>query len=95
MFKTVYIVEHERKIEGLKETLKEEGADSEEIESLTVLINHTLDFIDMNMFRIDADSDISQKELLYYESGTIGLYEKTIVTEDYAYYALEGCYYNA
>lgn len=93
MFKTFYIVEDEKKIEGLKETLKEEGADKEEIENLKVFINHTLKFVDMNMFRIDIDSDISQKELLYYESNVIGLYEKAVVTEDYAYYALEGTFY--
>lgn len=95
MIKTPYIIENEKKFKDLKETLKNEGAEKNEIESLTVLINHTLEFIESNVFRISIDSDTSFEDLMYYESGTIGLYSKALISEDYVYYGLDGGFHIA
>lgn len=94
--KTTYIVESEEKIKNLRATLKDEGAEEEEIKNMTVLINHTLEFIESDVFRLENDkSDTSKKELLYYDSGIIGLWSKALTTEEYTYYALDGGFYIA
>ena len=95
MLKTIYIVENEDKIKKLKNVLNADSYGFEENKGFTVLINYTLEFIESNVFRVESDkSDTSNKELLYFESDTIGSYEKVLETEDYTYYALEGSFHN-